>query len=174
MSSIIFNDKITENNYGELIEQFINIFRLSNVNKYILLALKIEKSECAIRLSILNNDGNNEVYEPIKMDSNSNFFHDFLRDLITAIRENCPVTKEDTVNLDDDNFVAFRMITEFNDMVTIDGLSENEVESIRGKKEESKGDSLIESNKGGSSLTGLLFMITFLIISFICVVAIVD
>lgn len=171
----MFNENITENNFGDFIEQLVNVFRLSSFDKYFLLSLKIVKSECIINLSILSNDSNNVEYESVKMDSNSHFFHDFLRQLVDALRESFEITKEDTVNLDDDNFVAFRMITKFNDLITIDGLSSSEVNALTSVKEEIvKNDSSITGNTGSSSLSGLLFMITFLVISFIAVVSIVD
>ena len=174
MSLTIFNEEVTENNYGDLVEKLVNIFRISSFDKYILLALKIEKSTCSIDLSILNNDGNNEKYESIKMDANSPYFHKFLRELVLTLRDNFDITKEDHVNLDDDNFVAYRMITKYNDMITIDGLSENEVKALSAKEEPVVMDAPLTDNKGSSTLTGLVFMITFLIISFIAVVAIVD
>ena len=176
MSLTIFNEKVTENNYGDLIERLVNVFRISSFDKYILLALKIKKDVCSIDLSILNNDGNNEKYDSVFVDVNSSYFHKFLKELVLTLRENCEVTKEDHVNLDDDNFVAFRMITKFNDMITIDGLSENELKVLNEKEEPVITEDKVMDidNKGSSTLTGLIFMIALLVVSFIAVVVLVD
>ena len=74
MNSIIFKEEITENNYQDFIHQIIDIFRLSNYQKYIMFSLKIEKEECIIRMSILNHDGANQKYEDIVMNSTTSYF----------------------------------------------------------------------------------------------------
>lgn len=175
MNLIMFKENITENNYGDFINQLVDIFRLSNFDKYFLLSLKIVKSECIIKLSILSSDSNNIEYDAIKMDSNSHFFHDFLKQLVLALREICEVTKEDTVNLDDDHFVCYRMITKHNDLITIDGLTSSEADCLMEESIERKEEvDLNSKNAGSSSFIGLLFMITFLIISFIIIVSVIN
>ena len=172
----MFNEKISEHNYHEFIDQIINVFRLSSFDKYILFSMKIENKECVIQLSILNSDGEKREYEDLKIDSSDSFFHELLDELVIRLRENCEITKEDIVNLDGDAFVAYRMITKFNDLITIDGLTEEEANHLlkNEEKETPKKELDISSNVGSSSLLGLLFMITFLVIAFIFVVTIVD
>lgn len=175
MSAIIFNEEITKENYTEFVEKIVNIFRLSSSDKYILFSLKLIKQECVIDLSVLRNDGNNEVFDPIHMDSNSEYFYDFIKVLVDRLRESLEIVKEDIVNLDDDHYVAFRMITKFNDLITIDGLAESQANKIlKGEKERDKVPMGISNNVGGSSVLGFLVMLTFIVLSFIAVVMIVD
>ncbi|MBP5678672.1 MAG: hypothetical protein J6X28_02440 [Bacilli bacterium] len=130
MNLKLFHETITENNYTDLIRQLVDVFRISNSNQYIFLSLKIEEGGCTIQMSILNKDGNNQTYEALKMDTNNPYFYPFLNDLVLSLRNQCKISKEDIVNLDQDSFVAFRMITDFNDLITIDGLTEREAKEL--------------------------------------------
>lgn len=175
MNSIIFNEKITEENYTDFVEKIVSIFRISSYDKYILFSLKLEKQDCIMHLSVLRNDGDKQEFEEIRVNNNSSFFYDFLDTLVFRLREVCEITKEDIVNLDDDHYVAFRIITKYNDLITIDGLAESQANRLlKGENSEENVDMSISGNTGGSSLSGFLFLLTFLIISFIAVVMIVD
>lgn len=126
MSTILFHEKISEDNYKEYVEQIMNIFHLSSYDKSILFALRFEKSDCIMQLSILNQDGQSQEYEKVHIDSNAPYFYEFLEYLVSEFRSHCEIEKEDIVNLDDDHYVAFRMITKYNDLITMDGLTESQ------------------------------------------------
>ena len=174
MNSIIFKEEITENNYQDFIHQIIDIFRLSNYQKYIMFSLKIEKEECIIRMSILNHDGANQEYEDIVMNSTTSYFSSFLHLLIQELREHCEIVKEDIVNVNDKEVFAFRMITEFNDLITIDGLTEEKAKELLKEKGNPMVELSMSNNAGGSNILGFLFMIIVLVLSIIGVVMIVD
>ena len=176
MNSIIFNEKITENNYMEFVEQILNVFRLSNFDKYILFSLRFDNSICVMKLSVLNHDGNKQEFEEVKLDSNESFFYSFLEYMVQQLREHCDITKEDFVNLDDDHYVAFRMITKYNDLITIDGLAESQAKRLleSGKNSQPDVKLSIQNTTGGSNILGFILMIISLIISIITVVSIVD
>ena len=65
MNTILFHEKITENNYKDFVEQIMNVFRLSSFDKSILFSLWFEQSNCVMQLSILNQDGNKQEYEKV-------------------------------------------------------------------------------------------------------------
>ena len=175
MNSILYNDRITEDNYSDFVEQIVNIFRLSSPDKYIMFSLQLDRQDCIIQLSILNNDGNKQEYEPIKMNNNSDYFYEFLDRLVSRLRDTCEIMTEDMVNLDDDHYVAFRMITKFNDLITIDGLTEGQANHLLGNGEEDvENDSSLINNKGGSSLLGVLLLITLVLISLVAVLLLVN
>jgi len=175
MNPVIFNDKITKDNYQEFVEQVVNIFRISNLDKYILFSLRIENSTCIMKLSVLRNDGNKQEYEEVKVDSNEPYFYEFLDYFVKSLREHCEITREDIVNLDDDHYVAFRMITNYNDLITMDGLTETQANKLMNKEGEKPEVKLsVSNNTGGSNLIGFLFMIIALIVSIITVIALVQ
>jgi len=168
----LFNEKITENNYKDFVEKIIHIFRLSNYDKYLMLALKIEKATCIMKLSILSSNGDCQIFDEIRMDCDERYFYDFLKYLVVSIRDNCDISMEDIVNLDDDHFVAYRMITTHNDLVTIDGLTEKQANQLL--PETPNVELSISNNTGGSSILGFIFMIVSLILSIITVICLVD
>ena len=172
MKDILINDKITEDNYHEFVEQIVNIFRISSLDKSILFSLKIEKADCNIDLSILRNDGNKQEYERVTIDSNEPFFYDFLHFLVKSIREHLEIIKEDYVNLDDDYFVAYRMITKFNDLITFDGLTEDQAKDLL-KKETPEVKLSVSNTTGGSNIIGFIFMIVALVISITAIIFLV-
>lgn len=126
MNSILFNEKISENNYKEFVKQIMNVFQRSSYDESMLFSLKFEQSDCIMQLSILYHDGSQKKYKEVHMDSNESYFYDFLDYLVTEFRNHCEIEKEDIVNLDDDHYVAFRMITKYNDLITMDGLTESQ------------------------------------------------
>lgn len=175
MNPVIFSDNLTKDNYQEFVEQVVNIFRISNLDKYILFSLRFEESTCIMKLSVLRNDGNKQEYEEVKVDSNEPYFYEFLEYLVKQIREHCEITREDIVNLDDDNYVAFRMITNYNDLITMDGLTETQAKKLMNKEGEKPEVKLsVKNSTGGSNLIGFLFMIIALIVSIITVIAFVQ
>ncbi len=176
MNSKIFSERLTENNYKDFVEQILNVFRLSNFDKYILFSLKFEQAICVMRLSILRNDGNKQEYEEVRVDSNEPYFYEFLQYMVNQFREHCDITREDVVNLDKDHYVAFRMITKYNDLITIDGLSESQAKGLLDNSRNPQPDVKlsIANNTGGSNILGFIFMIISLIISIITVISIVD
>ena len=132
MDSIIFDDKITENNYKEFVSKIMDVFSLSSYDKSILFSLEFVESDCVMKLAIIHQDGNSQNYPEIRVDSNESYFFDFLNYMVSEFRNHCEITKEDIVNLDDDHYVAFRMITKYNDLITMDGLTESQANRFLG------------------------------------------
>lgn len=175
MNTVLFNEKITENNYKEYVEQIMNVFRLSSYDKSILFSLRFEKADCVMQLSILNQDGQRQEYDINHIDSNDSYFYEFLEYLVSEFRNHCEITKEDIVNLDDDHYVAFRMITKYNDLITLDGLTESQANRfLKEDKELPEVKLSIENNTGGSNMLGFILMIITLIISIASVIYLVD
>ena len=175
MDSVIFKDKITENNYKEFVEQIVNVFRLSNPDKYILFSLRLENSDCIMKLSILRNDGSSQNYEEVKIDSNEPYFYEFLDYFVASIRDHCEIVKEDIVNLDDDHFVAFRMISKYNDLLTFDGLTQEQANHLLKPNVKETDVKLSVSNRtGASNFASIIFMIISLIVSIIGVILFVQ
>ena len=144
-------------------------FKGSNKEKYFFLSLKIEELKGYVNLSILDKEGKKQEYEEVILEENKDYIDAFLKELVDRLEKECKITKKDIVNLDGDNFVAFRLITNYNDLITIDGLTEEKANNLL-KKDKAEINTSIHNNKGASNLRSLLFMVTFLIISFILVV----
>lgn len=117
-------------NYQEYIEKVVNIFRLSSKDSSILFNLKIDDDKVNIHLSIIEKKGDKKDFNDIVFQYDSSFFSDFLETLVEMIARSIDITTKDIVNLDKDELVAFRMVTINNDLFTIDGLNEDDANSL--------------------------------------------
>lgn len=121
------NDKDKLNEY---INKIVNIFRLSCPDKYIIFKMKIDNNNCNCNVSIYNEKGIDSKLDDISIECDSYFYDSFLNKLVVEVSKCCSIVKKDVVNLDGDVFVAFRMITENNDLFIIDGLEEERANSL--------------------------------------------
>ena len=157
--------------YQEYIEDIINVFRLSKKEKSIMFALTIEKDEALIKLFILNSDGTKESLQDVRLSCKEGFYDQFLKELVQRVQSSVPIVSKDIVNLDEDDLVTLRFITENNDLLTFDGLSQKDAEYLL---KLSTSVSQLEFNSQGIVEIGmLLFMISVLTISFIATVTLI-
>lgn len=104
------------------VDELVDLFQQSSPDKYIILGMKIDNGICNIKCSTYNSSGKESIADTVSFECNS-YFYESLKKIVLQFRINCNVVKEDIVNLDGDEYVAFRMITKNNDMFTIDGLT---------------------------------------------------
>ena len=141
MNKKLMNEKLTKNNYGKLVDSIMEAFKGSNKEKYFFLSLKIEELKGYVNLSILDKEGKKQEYEEVILEENKDYIDAFLKELVDRLEKECKITKKDIVNLDGDNFVAFRLITNYNDLITIDGLTEEKANNLLKKD---KADAIIQ------------------------------
>ena len=172
MESLMLNKTIQEADYLDYIYGVANIFRISSSDKYIIFAMKIEQEQCHAKMTIYNQEGISKEYHDVTINCGESFYDSFLKVLVQNIEEVAKITKKDIVNLDGDDYVAFRMITSHNDLFTIDGLEKDQAEKLlKGSNDTS---TIISNHSGHSSFVQLLLMIGILSISFIAIVMLVD
>ena len=173
MNSSLMDRNLNEDSYEEYVEKIINIFRLSNKKSSILFQLEIKDYKATIQLTIVNQNGEKEEFSDVVLKCDEVFYHSFLIPLIEKVNHNVTITHKDIVNLDEDDLVTFRMITDNNDLFTIDGLSRDDANSLL---EISNNDSYQEKiltvpNKDGiGNIWSFLLMIGVLVIAFILIV----
>lgn len=170
-------NEIDKNNYNEYIEKILNIYRLSSKDSSILFNIKIENYKCYCSMSIVGRSGDKQEFSDVILDFDENFFPDFLDILVTKINNDVRIKVKDIVNLDGDSLVAYRMITENNDLFTIDGLSMEDAMHFKELcsdefQSESKGINQITDTHGIGSMKMFILMISILVISFIGIITI--
>lgn len=170
----MLNNTIHEADYLDYIYSVANIFRLSSSDKYIIFALKVNQNQCSAKMTIYNQEGICNEYQDVTIKCDESFYEDFLKKIVQSIEEVASITKKDIVNLDGDEYVAFRMITSHNDLITIDGLEKNQAELLLGRSKDTESDSIVTNHNGHSSSVQLLLMIGIISISFITIVLLVD
>lgn len=176
-NSLLEND-INQSNYDDYIEKVLNIYRLSNKENSILFDIKIDNLKCFCKLSIIGIDGTSKEFNDVTFDFDTDFFKDFICNLVVKFNNDVRVKVKDIVNLDDNSLVTYRMITENNDLFSIDGLSKDDALKLKELcsdefQSESKGINRI-GNNGFANVKMFLFMIAMLVVSFMAIVYFVD
>lgn len=179
MHSSLLERNLNEDSYDEYIEKIINIFRLSNKNSSILFHMEIKDYHANIMLSIVNQNGEKEEFTDIVLKCDEIFYQSFLLPFVKIVNRDISIKVHDIVNLDGDDLVTFRMITENNDLLTIDGLSNDDAKKLleisKGKKTIEGNHSLhVSNNEGIGNIWIFLLMIFILVIAFILIVFLLD
>lgn len=165
--------ELNKNEYNDYIEKILNIYRLSNKDSSILFNIKIENLKCYCSMSIIGRDGDKQEFSDVILDFDNTLFPEFLDVLVLKFNKEVKVKVKDIVNLDDDSLVAFRMVTEDNDLFSIDGLSPEDANHL---KKLCSDDSLtinenkITDNHGIGSFKMFMLMIFIIVISFVGIV----
>ena len=176
MKKSLIDDNLSHDNYDNYIEKTVNIFRLSSKKSSIIFDLKIDNYKAIIKLSIVNLDGEKENFQDFVTECNSLFYHQLLIPLIKRISESIDIQTRDIIKLNEGDLVTFRMITENNDLFTIDGLSEDDAKGLlsifdeNGKKDTMSLTDNKYSGFGNISniiiIIGLLFLVGIMILFF--------
>ena len=116
--------------YLEYIDNLVDIAKLTTKDNSIMFNFKISNNVCLCKIDIVGYDGDEKKFEDVEFECNESFYREFLPLLVKKLYENSIIILKDIVNLDGDNFVALRMITEYNDLFTIDGLENKMAEDL--------------------------------------------
>lgn len=116
--------------YNDYINQIVNIFSLSKKEKSILFEMKIENYMAKMKLFIVSQMGTEEKFRDVFMKCDSSFCHSFLMPLVQKIYCMIPIKKKDIVFSSDESLVTFRLISENNDLFSVDGLSSDDAKSL--------------------------------------------
>lgn len=173
MDISLLDNNLSKDNYNEYIERIYNIFRLSNKNSSIILRIKIDENKCVIELKYIDDkNGNMQEFSDVSFKCNDIFYKDFLVSLIKRLNDNEEFIINDIVNLDKDQYLTFRLVSSNNDLITIDGLTEEQANYLKQVfvEDEKKELNLITNNNGMANIWLFLLMIIVLVIAFILIV----
>lgn len=116
--------------YLEYINNLVDIAKLTTKDNSIMFNFKISNNICLCTIDVVGHDGDEKNFEDVEFECNEEFYRDFLPLLVKTLYENSIIILKDIVNLDGDEYVALRMITEYNDLFTIDGLDKEMAEGL--------------------------------------------
>ena len=170
MNSSLIDRNLNEDSYEEYVDKIINIFRLSSKQSSILFSVVIKDYEASIKLSIVNTEGEREEFQDVVLNCDISFYNKFLNSLITRINNNCNIVVKDIIPSSEVDLFTFRMITNNNDLFTIDGLNEDDANNMLilvENKEEKKIE--VTNNQGKGNLPVFLLIILLIIVAFILI-----
>ena len=111
---------IKENDFDQYINEIVSISKLTN--SYISILYNYQLDEDLYNdITIIERDGTNKSLK-YKFFIDDKLFT-FLDKLVTTFYENNDITTIDIIDLNVDNKYTFRMITKYNDMLTINDIS---------------------------------------------------
>ena len=114
---------IEKEKYEEYCESLLNIARLTNKENSILINFDIQGITCRNVASFIQLDGTKDVLKDSTFDCDDEFYKDFLEVFVRLYCSNMIVAFNDSVNLNADGKYTYRVITEDNDMLAINGIS---------------------------------------------------
>jgi hypothetical protein len=114
---------IEKEKYEEYCESLLNIARLTNKENSILINFDIQGITCRNVVSFIQLDGTKDVLKDSTFDCDDEFYKDFLEVFVRLYCSNMVVAFNDSVNLNADGKYTYRVITEDNDMLAINGIS---------------------------------------------------
>ncbi len=114
---------IEKEKYEEYCESLLNIARLTNKENSILINFDIQGITCRNVVSFIQLDGTKDVLKDSTFDCDDEFYKDFLEVFVRLYCSNMVVAFNDSINLNADGKYTYRVITEDNDMLAINGIS---------------------------------------------------
>ena len=173
MSSSLLVNSIGEGAYDEYIEKLMNIYRLSSKDSSIIGHVQIIGEKSKVTLSIVDRNGYSNNFTDIVFRRNENFYERFIKEIIKRMNSECHILVNDLVGSDNEKNVTYRMITENNDMFTIEGLDRvraNQIVASYNKEEECEPKLLLKSsNLGEGNYLIFITMIVIIILTLILI-----
>ena len=174
MNSSLLTKSINEDSYEDYIEQVMNIYRLSSKDKSIIGNIKITGKKIIASLSILNSvNGYLNKFTDIVFNHSESFYDRFIKELVRRMNNECNVSFNDLVTEENIDEVTYRMVTENNDMFTIEGLdrvkADNIISDYNGEKNCEPKELINSSSLGEGNYLIFITMIVIIILTLILV-----
>lgn len=109
--------------YEEYLESLLNIARLTNKQNSILINFNIKGDICTNVVSFIQLDGTKDILKDSMFECDDEFYKAFLEKFIKEYYETMVVAINDSIDINADGKYTFRVITDDNDMMSIDGIS---------------------------------------------------
>lgn len=109
--------------YYNYIKELIDISRLTTKENSILFSFQINGTECYNKVTLIEQDGTEQVVKDVKFLADEKFYNVFFEKLVIDFYNENKIILTDFVDIDGDLKYAYRMITENNDLFSINGVS---------------------------------------------------
>ena len=114
---------ITKEKYDEYIESLLNAARLTTKENSILINFDITDDHCVNIVEFIQQDGTKDTLKNSTFICDDDFFKYFLEKFIVAYSENMVIAFNDSVDVDSDGKYTYRVVTDDNDMMCVNGIT---------------------------------------------------
>lgn len=122
---------VLQKDFDQYIREIIEISALSNKENSVMYEFEFRNEFIMNKISILDNkSGNMEVLKEGVFTHNDHFMSHFLSPLIYQFVENNSIVSHDVIDLNNDNLLTYRFLTDTNDLLSINRLSFEETSYI--------------------------------------------
>ena len=150
--------------YEKIVDKVVEISKLTSKENSILYEFSLNDKMIDMNISLINHSGEKKL-----LDSDSvnveNKFNTFITPLIKEFCDKNKIVLNDFVDINEDNIVTYRLITDNNDQLSIDGLTFEDANYIRDVVDEINRDNpkvfVLSDDKGAANIW---FVITIIIL----------
>lgn len=168
---------IRKEKYDEYIESLLNAARLTKKENSVLINFEVEDEICINKVEFIQQNGTKDTFKKATFVADDTFYKEFLEKFVVAYYKNMAIAFNDSIDMNADGKYTYRVITEDNDMMSIDGITLEYANYLMGltKKPESNEEENAITNEQGNisflytviliSLIGMAMMATALLLS---------
>lgn len=167
---------IDKEKYEEYIESLLNIARLTNKENSVLINFEISGETCSNVVSLIQRDGTKDILKDSTFACDDEFYKDFLETFVIKYYDTMVVAFNDSIDISLDGKYSFRVITDDNDMLSINGISLDYANYLMDltKKRQAKVEEIVLNDDGVTTAfatfilvggIGLAFFIMVLLLS---------
>lgn len=163
---------IDKSKFDEYRESLLNISRLTNKENSILINFNINNDTCSNVVSFIQQDGTKDVLKDSVFECDDEFYKDFLEKVVIDYCSNMVIAFNDRVDMNEDGKCTYRIVTDDNDMMSIEGISlnyANYLMSLSKRKQEVTED-ISENDHGVTTALASLIIIGGIGLSFLLMV----
>lgn len=148
--------------YDEYLNKILDITKLTAKENSILINFSVDGSKCHSKVELLEQNGTIGTVKKVSFACTESFYSEFLEKLLIEYISISNVVLIDIIDMDGDNKFTLRVVGEFNDLFSIDGISKDYAyklkKMIEDFKEKKSDDKLGNNELGISNTLGLLVL----------------
>lgn len=166
-------DIINVDGYYNYIKELLDISKLTTKENSILFSFQISGSECYNRVVLIEQNGTEHLLRSVKFVADDKFYNIFFENLVVDFYNGNSIVLSDFVDIDGDLKYAYRMITDNNDLFSINGISSEYAHYLADlitskdiiKRQEEKSNISDEAGLGTTGIFGVLILFIGLVLS---------
>lgn len=155
--------------YDDYIKKILEVACLSTKENSVLIGLTIDDGRCRSTVELLEQNGNRCIGRSVAFSCTDSFYTNFLERLVVEYSEVSNTVVTDIVDVDGDSQFTFRMVSDNNDMFTVDGISKDYAKKLKEKVENKESQkTLVKNSEAGlSNALGLTVLISLIVVIFL-------
>lgn len=153
--------------YEEYKNSLLNVARLTHKDNSILIDFKVVGSDCYNSVYYIQRDGTKDLLKEENFLVDDAFYGEFLENLINEYYSNMKIAFNDSIDINEDGLYTYRIVTEDNDMLSVDGISLERAKSLMSLVNRSSDNNIFLNDKALATWNITMFLVSGIGLSFI-------